>query len=84
MKSFFISLVFVVLMAVPASSSTITGKVVGVPDGDTIKIISAGKQIKIRLYGIDTPEKKTSIWANCHSCNQIYLILFRYSRRKGC
>lgn len=58
MKSLLISLAFVVFITVPASSSTITGKVVGVSDGDTIKIVSAGKQIKIRLYGIDTPEKK--------------------------
>jgi endonuclease YncB( thermonuclease family) len=58
MKSLLISLVFVALVTVPAISSTITGKVVGVSDGDTIKIVSAGKQIKIRLYGIDTPEKK--------------------------
>ena len=35
-----------------------TGKVVGVADGDTIKVRTAGGDIKIRLYGIDTPEKK--------------------------
>lgn len=34
-----------------------TGKVVGVSDGDTIKVIHDGKQTKIRLYGVDTPEK---------------------------
>lgn len=37
---------------------TFTGKVVGVSDGDTIKVMHNGKQEKIRLYGIDTPEKK--------------------------
>lgn len=35
-----------------------TGKVVGISDGDTIKVIHNGEQVKIRLYGIDTPEKK--------------------------
>lgn len=35
-----------------------TGKVVGVSDGDTIKVLRNGEQVKIRLYGIDTPEKK--------------------------
>jgi len=35
-----------------------TGKVVGVADGDTIKVLREGKQISIRLYGIDTPEKR--------------------------
>ena len=40
------------------STKTITGKVVKVIDGDTITILnSENKQIKIRLYGIDAPEK---------------------------
>ena len=34
-----------------------TGKVVGVTDGDTIKVFHNGKAEKIRLYGIDCPEK---------------------------
>jgi len=39
-------------------SLTIHGKVVSVADGDTITILDEGKQqTKIRLYGIDTPEK---------------------------
>ena len=37
-----------------------TGKVVGVTDGDTIRVLQNGKQVKIRLYGIDTPEKAQS------------------------
>lgn len=37
-----------------------TGKVVGVSDGDTIKVLQDGKQVKIRLYGVDTPEKAQS------------------------
>jgi endonuclease YncB( thermonuclease family) len=32
-------------------------KVVGVSDGDTIKVLRDGKQVRIRLYGIDAPEK---------------------------
>ncbi len=31
---------------------------VSVYDGDTIKVQRGSQQIKIRLYGIDTPEKK--------------------------
>jgi len=31
-------------------------KVVGISDGDTIKVLYNGKQEKIRLYGIDCPE----------------------------
>ncbi|MDD2467154.1 MAG: thermonuclease family protein [Desulfobulbus sp.] len=32
-------------------------KVVSVTDGDTIKVVANNSQIKIRLYGIDAPEK---------------------------
>lgn len=41
-----------------ASAETITGRVVGVTDGDTITILDASdQQFKIRLSGIDAPEK---------------------------
>jgi endonuclease YncB( thermonuclease family) len=44
-----------------ASAETITGRVVGVTDGDTITILNArGQQFKIRLSGIDAPEKGQS------------------------
>ena len=33
------------------------GKVVSVSDGDTIKVLKDGKQVKIRLAAIDCPEK---------------------------
>jgi micrococcal nuclease len=33
------------------------GKVVGITDGDTIKVIKDGIQVKVRLAAIDTPEK---------------------------
>ena len=33
------------------------GMVVGISDGDTITVLHEGKGEKIRLYGIDTPEK---------------------------
>src|SRR2546428_6090906 len=34
-----------------------SGRVVGVTDGDTIKVMHNGKAEKIRLHGIDCPEK---------------------------
>lgn len=53
------------LLAVLASAcvwghaDTITGKVVGVADGDTVTVLDGTKrQHKIRLSGIDAPEKK--------------------------
>ena len=42
-----------------ACAGTITGRVVGVTDGDTITVLDAeNAQHKIRLAGIDAPEKK--------------------------
>jgi len=38
-------------------AKTFEGKVVGVSDGDTIKALKDGKQVKIRLAAIDRPEK---------------------------
>jgi micrococcal nuclease len=40
------------------AADIIYGKVVGITDGDTIKIFDGKRQLKIRLYGIDCPEKK--------------------------
>ncbi len=46
-------------LACTANAETITGRVVGVADGDTITVLDANKvQHKIRLAGIDAPEKK--------------------------
>lgn len=46
------------LLAGNASAELITGKVVGVADGDTITVLSPQyEQFKIRLSGIDAPEK---------------------------
>jgi endonuclease YncB( thermonuclease family) len=35
-----------------------SGKVVGISDGDTITVLCNNQPVKIRLYGIDTPEKR--------------------------
>jgi endonuclease YncB( thermonuclease family) len=34
-----------------------TGTVVGISDGDTISVLREGKAVKVRLYGVDAPEK---------------------------
>jgi len=44
------------LLAQPACAD-FTGKVVKVADGDTITVLRDNEQIKIRLAGIDAPEK---------------------------
>ncbi len=59
-----INLRFILLLIIALSFATLsqawTGKVVGISDGDTIKVLRDGKQVKIRLYGVDTPEKVQS------------------------
>jgi endonuclease YncB( thermonuclease family) len=53
---FVIMIVFVI--ALPAFAEEYSGRVVGVSDGDTIKIlVSGGRQLKVRLAEIDAPEK---------------------------
>lgn len=38
-------------------AQTYTGKVTAVKDGDTIEMLANGKKIRIRLFGIDSPER---------------------------
>ncbi len=54
-------------LACTANAETITGLVVGVSDGDTITVLDANKvQHKIRLAGIDAPEKKQTDKSSNH------------------
>lgn len=47
------------LLASSAHAETLTGYVVGIADGDTITVLDANRQQhKIRLAGIDAPERK--------------------------
>ena len=50
-------LLFAVLLVIPSGCYAWFGKVVHVADGDTITVERGGKRAKVRLYGIDTPEK---------------------------
>lgn len=45
------------LALLDAQSATHTGKVVSITDGDTLQLRTADETIKIRLVGIDAPEK---------------------------
>lgn len=48
----------VALVASPLHAETISGRIVGVTDGDTVTVLDANRtQYKIRLAGIDAPEK---------------------------
>lgn len=39
------------------AGSRLAGRVVGVTDGDTVKVLAQGEELKIRMIGIDAPEK---------------------------
>lgn len=50
---------FAALLTSNAFADTLQGRVVGVADGDTVTVLDASNaQWKIRLMGIDAPEKK--------------------------
>ena len=54
------------LLTVTASADTLTGRVVGVADGDTLTLLDAAHtQHKIRLAGIDSPEKSQPFGQDC-------------------
>jgi endonuclease YncB( thermonuclease family) len=46
-----------VLVPLLVYADQFTGKVVGISDGDTISVLREGKAVKVRLHGVDTPEK---------------------------
>jgi len=57
MKKIILALSLVIVTS--ASADQLVGKVVGISDGDTITILDKdNNQYKIRLAGIDAPEKK--------------------------
>ena len=58
MKRILLPLLWLLAFHIQASELP-TGQIVGVIDGDTVRLLTADKwQIKIRLAEIDTPEKK--------------------------
>lgn len=53
------SLLFILLVVPAYAQGMLTGKVVGISDGDTLTLLNDSKQqIKVRLAEIDTPEAK--------------------------
>jgi micrococcal nuclease len=49
--------VLFIAFAQPSLADSLTGKVIGITDGDTLTVLKDNKQYKIRLAEIDTPEK---------------------------
>ena len=50
-------LTIILILIFPFAAYSWSGQCVAVTDGDTIKVMHEGKAEKIRLYGIDCPEK---------------------------
>jgi len=60
-RKIFLPLLVLLSLSIPSFSlaaETFIGKVVGVSDGDTISVMREGRAAKVRLHGIDCPEKK--------------------------
>lgn len=57
-------LLLLVLVNFAALGADLVGRVVGVPEGDTITVLVDGHDnVKVRLAGIDAPEKAQPYWA---------------------
>ena len=47
------------LFTLSAQAETLEGKVIKIADGDTLTLLTpSNQQVKIRLAGVDTPERK--------------------------
>lgn len=58
MRRFFLSSTAALVLTVATALADVTGRVVAVTDGDTIKVLDAGQvQHKVRLKGVDAPER---------------------------
>lgn len=56
-KFSFLLLLLILFTVSPCLAWAWSGKVVGIADGDIITVLRDKEQVRIRLYGIDTPEK---------------------------
>ena len=48
--------IYMIILSLTAMA--VSGRVIDVPDGDTLVIRSGNKKIRVRMYGIDAPELK--------------------------
>lgn len=74
------------LTSTPILADTLQGRVVGVADGDTVTVLdSSNSQWKIRLMGIDAPEKKQAFGSRSkESLSSLVFnksVLVEYSKR---
>lgn len=67
-RSWYLSILLLLCLPLLSEASDFSGRVVGVLDGDTIEVLQDRKAHRIRLHGIDCPEKgqpfgKVAKWA---------------------
>ena len=58
--------IFLILFPPLLNAAELRGKVVSIQDGDTLTILSGQNQVKIRLYGVDCPEKHQAYGSKAH------------------
>ncbi|RRJ91470.1 thermonuclease family protein [Flavobacterium macacae] len=81
MKKFYSLLIFLFIINITYSQTTLTAKVVGIKDGDTVVVLdSLNNQITLRLAEVDTPEKSQPFGtkAKQFTSDQIYLKTIKY------
>lgn len=61
-----IALLLVLVLGLAAFSADFSGTVVGITDGDTIDVLRNRRQIRVRLHGIDAPERGQAFSERAH------------------
>ena len=75
---------FIVLCLFFSSLLALDGKVIKVADGDTITILTDSKeQVKIRLFGIDAPERKQAFGQKSKDFWQSLLLVKEWKLKKS-
>ena len=76
-----LKLLLLFLICAPVYAQSLTGKVIGIKDGDTVVVIdAANNQTTLRLAEVDCPEKSQAFGtkAKQFTSNQVYLKEVKY------
>jgi len=71
-KKVFLTILFCILTSLASARDKVFNATIDrIVDGDTVWVKHAGQKTKLRLLGIDTPEKNYSrkMYRDCRSCN---------------